>query len=367
MSAPVVLCVIDDPGLRRAVERVAAAAGVRLVATAEPGRRHWATAGAVITDEPGARRCAGNSLPRREGVIVVSGVDPSPSVWAAALAAGAHDVCVLPEGESQLLSHLADAAEKPTETARPGRLIAVTSGRGGAGASVFAAALAQSAAAADADALLMDLDPFSGGLDLLMGAERTPGLRWPDVRVDSGHDHGAGFAWGRISWSSLRAVLPRAHDVYLLSSRRTHHDIEAGLVAAVIDSGRRSGVTVVCDVPRQLTAASVCAFETADVAVIVTTCDVRAIAATAALAGVIRSVNPNVGLVVRGPAPGGLRATEAAGVAAVPLLATMRPEPLLVARVDQRGLRLAGRRSRSPLATAAGKVLGLAGTGAAAS
>lgn len=369
VSAAVAICVIDDAGLRRTVERVAAAAGVRLVLTAAPGRRHWITAAAVITDEAGARRCAENSLPRRDGVILVSGGDPSPATWAAALAAGAHDICVLPDGENHLLTLLADAAEKPTATARPGRLIAVTSGRGGAGASVFAAALAQSAASStDADALLVDLDPFGGGLDLLVGAERTPGLRWPDIHVDGGRDRGGRFEGGRfeggrINWSSLRAVLPRAHDVFLLSSGRAYHDIEAGLVTAVIESGRRSGVTVVCDVPRQLTAAAVCALETADVAVIVTTCDVRAIAAAASLTGVIRSVNPNVGLVVRGPAPGGLRAAEAADVAAAPLLATMRPEPMLAAHLDQHGLRMAGRRGRSPLATAAGKVLGLLGTG----
>lgn len=361
MSAAAVLCVIDDAGLRQTVERVAAAAAVRLVTMSSPPRRNWVTAAAVITDESGARRCVENTLPRRDRVIVVSGTDPSSSTWAAALAAGAQGVCVLPDHEDDLLCQLAEAAETRT-SARPGRLIAVTSGRGGAGASVFAAALAQSATIlGKTDVLLVDLDPLGGGLDLLMGAERTAGLRWPDIPSD-----GSRFDGGRINWSVLRAALPRAHDVYLLSAGRTHHEIEAGLVAAVFGSARRSGVTVVCDVPRQLTAAAVCALESADVAVTVTTCDVRAIAATASLVGVIRGVNPNVGLVVRGPAPGGLRATEAADVAAAPLLATMRPEPLLAARLDQQGLRISGRRGRSPLAVAAGRVLDLVGDGVAA-
>lgn len=361
MSAAVVLCVIADAGLRQTVERVAAAAAVRLVTMASPARRNWVTATAIITDEPGARRCAGNALPRHDRVIVVSGTQPSSSTWAAALAVGAHGVCVLPAGEDDLLTHLAEAVETPV-SARPGRLIAVTSGRGGAGASVFAAALAQSAAGAGrTDALLVDLDPLGGGLDLLVGAERTAGLRWPDIRIE-----GSRFGGGRINWSALRSALPRAHQVYLLSSGRTHHEVEAGLLAAVSDSARRSGATVVCDVPRQLTAAAVCALEIADAVVIVTTCDVRAIAASAALVGVIRSINSNVGLVVRGPAPGGLRATEAADAAAAPLLATMRPEPLLAARLDQQGLRLSGRRNRSPLALAAGRVLGLLHDGIAA-
>lgn len=349
---------MDDAALRQTVERVAAAAAVRLVTMTLPARKNWVTAAAIITDEAGARRCAESALPRRDRLIVVSGNDPSASTWAAALAAGAHDVCVLPDRESDLLAHLADAADTRA-SARPGRLIAVIPGRGGAGASVFAAALAQSAAdSGKTDALLVDLDPFGGGMDLLMGAERTVGLRWPDIHID-----GERFDGGRINWSALRAALPRAHDVYLLSSSRTHHELEAGLVAAVIDSGRRSGVMMVCDVPRQLTAAAMCILETAELAVIVTTCDVRAIAATVSLAGVIRSVNPNVGLVVRGPAPGGLRAKDAADAVAAPLLASMRPEPSLAAHVDQHGLLMAGRRRRSPLATSAGKVLGLVDTG----
>lgn len=361
VSAAVVICAIDDVGLRQTVERVAAAAAVRLVTTPSPARKNWITAAAVIIDERGARRCAENALPRRDRVIVVSGQAPSSATWESALAVGAREVCVMPDGEDDLLAYLSEVAESRSSS-RPGRLIAVTSGRGGAGASVFAAALAQSAALpGKTDALLVDLDPFGGGLDLLVGAERTVGLRWPDIRIDAGS-----FDGGRISWSALHAALPRVHGVYLLSSSRTHHDVETGLVAAVIDSGRRSGVTVVCDVPRQLTAATVCALETADIVAVVTTCDVRAIAATASLVGVIRSVNPNVGLVVRGPSPGGLRATEAADVAAAPLLATMRPEPLLATKLDQHGLRIPGRRGRSPLAAAAGTVLSLFDTWIAA-
>jgi hypothetical protein len=68
----------------------------------------------------------------------------------------------------------------------------------------------------------------------------------------------------------------------------------------------------------------------------------------------VRRVNPNVGLVVRGPAPGGLRAREVAEVAGVPLLAAMRPEPMLARQLEQGGVRL---RRRSPLAAAAHRVL----------
>jgi hypothetical protein len=115
----------------------------------------------------------------------------------------------------------------------------------------------------------------------------------------------------------------------------------------------------VCDLPRQVSAACAKALELADLVVAVTGCDVRGVAATAALTSAIRSINPNVGLVLRGPAPGGLTARDAVEVVGVPMLATMRPEPMLAQRLDQRGLRL---RRRSPLAVAARRVLDVLGT-----
>jgi hypothetical protein len=88
--------------------------------------------------------------------------------------------------------------------------------------------------------------------------------------------------------------------------------------------------------------------------VVISQCDVRACAATATIAAVIAGINPNVGLVVRGPSPGGLRAGEVAEIAAVPLLATMKPEPRLAEQLEHGGLRL---RRRSALAAAARRVL----------
>ena len=117
---------------------------------------------------------------------------------------------------------------------------------------------------------------------------------------------------------------------------------------------------VICDLPRPLTATALHVIENADLVVVVTSCDVRAVAATGAIAGVIRTVNSNLGLVVRGPAPSGLRAAEVVEVTAVPLLAAMRPEPMLAVQLEQGGLRV---RQRSPLAVAVRKVLGVVHNG----
>lgn len=342
-SPSVVLVLAGDPELREQAERVAAAVGLRPVTvSAPPTRKAWSASAAVLLDESAARACEAEGLPRRDGVILVSPAEPDGPVWAAAMGVGAQRVCALPAQDAELVGHLSDAAEAVREGPHTGRVIAVIGGRGGAGASTFAAALAQVASAS----LLIDLDPWGGGIDLLLGTESLPGLRWPDLSLRG----------GRLVWAAVRDALPNHHGVSVLSGARHCHEMEPGAVEAVIDAGRRGGILVICDLPRRMTEAAACTLEGADLVVMITACDVRGIAATAALAPVVRGVNPNLGLVVRGPAPGGLRAAEAAEVADLPLLAAMRPEPMLAEHVERGGLRM---RRRSPLGAAARTVLGI--------
>jgi secretion/DNA translocation related CpaE-like protein len=152
----------------------------------------------------------------------------------------------------------------------------------------------------------------------------------------------------------VRDALPRHRGISLLSGTRRGYELAAAPVDAVVDAGRRGGVTVVCDLPRRLTDAAQAALYAADLVVVVSPCDVRACAATAAMAPVLASINPNVGLVVRGPSPGGLRAAEVADIAGLPLLASMKAQPQLAEQVEHGGLRLA---RRSALAVAARRVL----------
>jgi secretion/DNA translocation related CpaE-like protein len=273
----------------------------------------------------------------------VTGGQPASSTWAAAIEVGARHVLRLPAQERELVRELADASEA-ARSARDndarGRVLSVIGGRGGAGASLFAVALAQLAH----DPLLVDLDPWSGGIDLLVGGETTPGVRWPDLALQG----------GRLNWSAVREALPRHRGVSMLSGTRREHEIDARAVDAVIDAGRRGGATVVCDLPRRVTDAAETALDTADLVILISPCDVRACAATATMAPLLTGINPNVGLVVRGPSPGGLRAKEVAAIAAVPLLASMTPHPRLAEQLEHGGLRL---RRRSALALAARRVL----------
>jgi secretion/DNA translocation related CpaE-like protein len=205
---------------------------------------------------------------------------------------------------------------------------------------VFATALAHAAP----DALLVDADPWGGGIDLMVGSEETTGLRWPDLALEG----------GRIDIAALRHALPGRDGLSVLSGVRAGSEIEPGPLASIIEAGRRGGATVVCDLPRRLTRAVEIATDAADLVVLVTTADVRACAATTAVARTLSPINPNVGLVVRGPSPGGLRSVDVARIVELPLLAAMRPQPGLAEAVERYGLRM---RRQSPLARAARQVL----------
>lgn len=352
-SAHAVLALLAEPALQDELDRVAAAVGFRVVQlpiAGVPGRRNWSAATAVVLDDTAARRCAGAALPRRSAVFLLCSAQPTPATFNAAIAVGAQQVLTLPAEQAdlvQLLSEAGDSAGGPA-AGRGGAAITVIGGRGGAGASVFATALAQvSAARADSDtdsALLVDLDSWGGGIDLLSGGQSAAGLRWPDLDLRG----------GRLNWAELRDALPGYRGVRVLSAARHGHDIPAEPVAAIMEAGRRGGATVICDVPRRMTDEVIAAVESADLVVVISAADVRSCAAATALSPMLAAINPNIGLVVRGPSPGGLRARDVAEIVALPLLAAMRPEPMLAERLDRGGLRL---RSRSPLSAGARRVL----------
>ena len=375
-----ILAVINDQALNPDIDRVVAAAGLRLVRTSDPSsRRVWTSAAAILLDVGTARRCAERGMPRRSRVFLVSHADPGPADWEAAVVVGAQAVLILPAHDRELMAALSDATEASLASLhggarkKRGPVVAVLAGCGGAGASVFAAALAQEAAGSlPGESLLIDGDPWGGGLDLVLGSETEPGLRWPDLSS----------AGGRLSYPALRDALPRCRGISLLSGRRvlsgdprshdirshditshditsndiTSNDIRALPLAAVIDAGSRAGVTVVCDVARQPTPAAETALAAADLVVLITTADVRSCAASAAVAQWASAGNQNTGVLVRGPSPGGLRPIDIGRIIGLPVLASMRPEPGIRPRLERGGLRL---RRRSPLAGAARKILGV--------
>jgi hypothetical protein len=118
-------------------------------------------------------------LPEDATVLVVSDRPVDEHVWRTALTIGARGVLRLPGESEQLLSLL-------TESLRPAHralTIGVTGGCGGAGASSLAARLAGAGIRRDGpdSCVLIDADPWGGGLDLLVEAPAPSGARWEDL------------------------------------------------------------------------------------------------------------------------------------------------------------------------------------------
>lgn len=348
MHAERPLAVLSDETLFEKVLELAAAAGCELDRAPDvvAARRRWGEAPLVLLDVTAAAACAAAHLPERQGTLVVTAGEPPPDLWRHAMAAGVRTVISLPAEEERLLGAFADATDRPAVDA--GRVVALLGGRGGAGASVLATAVALTALRQGGGALLVDGDPLGGGLDLVLGAEVETGLRWPELHVQG----------GRVPASALRSALPGrgagAARLAVVSCDRDGPGPEPDAMAAVLDAGRRSGDTVVCDLPRHLSAAAGAALDRSDLAVVVVPAEVRACAAARRVADGVRDRGVRLLGVVRGPAPGGLVAADVARAAGLPLLTAMRPEPRLSCALERGGLRP---RAHGPLTHAAQAVL----------
>jgi secretion/DNA translocation related CpaE-like protein len=344
-------------GLADEVARLAAAAGCdpQRVTDPETVREQWNCASLLVLDIEAAMASASAGLPRRDGVVIVS-AGGDPEVWRCAVAVGAQHVAVLPDAETWLVGALADAVESPTD---PGRVLTVLGGRGGAGASVFATAVAVAVAESGRHAMLVDCDALGGGLDLILGAEKMDGLRWPELALGG----------GRVPAAALHAALPTPRlggggGLTVLSYGRSDNGRpdcdrdgsgpDGVAVRTVCGAGRRAGETVICDVPRHPCEPGTAALETADLAVLIVPAEVRACAAAATVAARVLRHGVALQLVMRGPAPGGITPSDISRALDLPLLTAMRPQPGLAGALDRGAV---PGRSRGPLAAAARQVL----------
>ena len=333
------LIVTGDPLLLDDLLRLAAAAGVETAVAPDvvAARGPWRDAALVLVGGDLVADLVRIGLPRRRGVLVVPADRHQADVWTLAAAAGAESVAPLPGAEGLLVDRLAGAGAQPA-----GTVVVVMGGRGGAGASTLACALARAAAgsaARSAPVLLVDADPLGGGLDLLLGAESAPGLRWPDLAD----------ARGRASPRELHAALPMVDGVSLLS---WHRGDPVALPGAAMDfvlgAGRRGHEVVVVDVPRSLDDAAAVAVSAADVVLVVVPADVRSVAAARQAVKRLSGTVADVRVVVRGPSPSGLTGPLVAGELGLPLAGWLPSEHGLRESVE-RG-EPPGRSGRGPLA-----------------
>lgn len=133
-------------------------------------------------------------------LLVERHAELSGEQWKLALSYGVSGLFVLPSESSLLLDALrSEAHGRPSA-----HIMAVAAGHGGAGASFFAATLA---GAGERNTVLVDADPYGGGLDHLVEAPPHHGATWADIRD---LDESAGRA--------LLEALPLVDGVRLLAS-----------------------------------------------------------------------------------------------------------------------------------------------------
>jgi secretion/DNA translocation related CpaE-like protein len=339
------LLVTDDPHLLDEVLRLATDARVELEVAADPAaaRTRIGAAPLVLVGLRAAPVCVRARLPRRPGIVLVITEPVEQPPWELAEALGAEHIAVLPAAEPWLVDRMIHAAGAPPAAA----VVAVLGGRGGAGTSVLAAGLAVTAARAGLRALLVDADPMGGGVDLILGWEALDGLRWPAL------SHGS----TGVTPPALVDALPNRGELAVLSwDRGDVLAVPPDAMEAALDAGRASRDVVVVDLPRRLDDAAVLALAAADQTLLLVPAELRACAAAARVAAVAAAHTSALKVVVRGPAPGRLKAREVARALGLPLAGMLRPEPEL-ARDLERGQPPAGT-GRGPLAALCQRILG---------
>ena len=193
----------------------------------------------------------------------------------------------------------ASAPAGSASRSRPGQVLAVTGARGGLGASVLLLHLAWALGRAGRRVAMMDLDP-TGGLDLLCGQSVLTGLRWADLPAEE-----SAFRPGH-----LVGALPVWHAMPVLTG-----DVRGGplpCAEAVLEAMRAEHDVVLVDLPRGAPPPPGAGV------LIVTGLDLRSAVAAESIA-----------LRLRGPAPGGCEAVDAAAGVPVWLVARQVGEDVL--------------------------------------
>lgn len=314
MSAAVLL-VTADPALIASVPRLSALAGVQCEVEHDSAAATaaWRDSPVVLVGCDVAPSLAAAGLPRRDRVVVLSAGPAAVGDWQAAVGLGASGLLQLPDDDVALVEHL---RSDPAPQGVASRVIGVIGGRGGAGASTFATALAITAARSGT-AVLVDGDPLGGGLDVLVGAESVPGVRWDDLAATRGGLDAQGFA----------GAICEVHGIGLLSwGRAGRGQLEVEAVQSVLGAARRAFATVVVDLARSPSRLGELLFDATQTSVVLVPADVRSVASTAALIGCLgrRLVTPH--LVVRDPGGTRLSAKDVAASLGLPLTATLRSE-----------------------------------------
>lgn len=339
-ASPVVLT--TDADLLDHVLAVAAVAQVepQVLADTSSLRAEWLAASMVVVGADSAARVAALLLPRRTEVYLIGASETGDELsrWSVQLGAA---VVMLPEAATWFATAMAAAAGR---SSKRGRLIALVGGTGGVGCSTVAAALAIVGARIGRRTLLLDCDPLGGGIDLLVGAERIDGWRWPRLTSASGE------------LGDLAGQLPQLDGVDVLSMARSSSTLgvappsEPGQASmeCVLNSVERSHDLVVADLPRALDEVCRQVLLRADDVVLVVPATVRGVAASRRIGTDLVRAGVHPVVLVRESRASRISPAAVAEGLGVPMLGMIGDEPSL--RLNAERGDPPARSSRSPLA-----------------
>lgn len=226
------------------------------------------------------------------------------------------------------------------------RVVGVVGGSGGVGASVLACAVAVRAAQAAQRVVLVDGCSLGGGLDVLMGVEQEPGLRWPDLAS----------VRGALDGHELAERLPVSAGVPVLSFDRARNvALPADSVQEVMAASCATADVVVVDLPTPADPLFDQLAGFVEMVVLVCGRGIVELAAASAMSARVTLSCDQVWLVVRTAGRGLEFADEVSGAIELPLLGGLRDDPALDADLLH-GIP-AGSRRRGPLVELADHVL----------
>jgi len=181
MGQPIIIS--QDTALLGQMQAAAAAADIQIDICDTPAevRRCWGAASLIVVGVDKAAMVAGLGLSTRSGVHIIGTDAQSVLAWSVPLDAPG---LVLPQ-QSGFLAALLEDAHRPGGGA--GHELQLFGASGGIGASTIAAGLAVRAAKRGKQVALVELCPYGGGIDFMMGAESDSGWRWGDLAAARGH------------------------------------------------------------------------------------------------------------------------------------------------------------------------------------
>ena len=303
-----------DPRLINLAQASAAAVGAPLSVVSDPASigTVWRTPSPLLIGSDQIREIVARALPPRDHVYLVGQADSYEDLcrWSAPLGAL---VIQLPDG-NKWLSRVIMGRAAGTDS---GTVVALVSGSGGTGASTLCVGLALAAVRDSRSVALVDCDAMGGGIDLILGAENTPGWRWDKLRN----------AVGQIA--DITPMLPTVEGITVVSMERSDPvPIPGDALEAVVDCLARTHDLVLVD--RGRGEAQPTGIRRT---VVVTNQTVRGVAATRARAKTLDT--SACGLVVR--KPGSVSASDAAAAVDIPLICVL-PSVADLAQLADRGI-----------------------------